>query len=123
MEQKPTDDRPDEASTKHILDALESIIAERKNADTAHSYVAQLVQGDENQLLKKVVEEAAEFALAAKSEGNDEIIHEAADLLFHLLVALARYNLPFDHVLLALNRRFGISGLTEKALRTADNSR
>ena len=62
-------------------------------------------------------EEATETVLAAKDGGADKIIHEIADLWFHTLVLLAQQGLHADDVLAELDRRCGLSGVVEKALR------
>ena len=67
---------------------LAEIIASRRDADPRASYTAKLLQGPEDERLKKVVEEATEVALAAKDHDHDHIRYEAADLLYHLLVVL-----------------------------------
>ena len=68
-------------------------------------------------LLKKIGEEATEVVIAAKSGEKAAIIHETADLWFHTLVMLAQQGLSPDDILSELGRRFGLSGLEEKANR------
>jgi phosphoribosyl-ATP pyrophosphohydrolase len=68
--------------------------------------------------LKKIGEEASETIIAAKSGDKKQIIYETADLWFHSLVLLAQQDLSADDVLKELERRFGLSGLDEKASRT-----
>ncbi|ADJ29827.1 phosphoribosyl-ATP diphosphatase [Nitrosococcus watsonii] len=99
------------------LERLATILEERKNADPQHSYVAQLYQAGQDKILKKLGEEAVETVLAAKSRESDAIIHETADLWFHSLVMLAESGLRPEQVLRELERRFGLSGLEEKANR------
>ncbi|MDT8397566.1 MAG: phosphoribosyl-ATP diphosphatase [Pseudomonadales bacterium] len=103
------------------LDRLATIIEERKNADPASSYVAKLQHGGLNKILEKVGEEAVETILAARdSEQNgdtSQLVHETADLWFHCLVMLSRLNTGPQAVLHELERRFGVSGLQEKASR------
>ncbi len=100
-----------------ILDSLQATLHSRRLADPGQSYVAQLLHGGQDRILKKVGEEAAEFIIACKNPEPKPIIAEAADLLFHLMVALEERELHIDDVLGELARREGISGLEEKAAR------
>ena len=96
-----------------ILAAVYQLIQERKSAATETSYVASLFAKG----LGKIGEEAVETAVAAKGGDNDQVIYEMADLWFHCLVLLGHYDLPPGRVLDELRRRFGISGIEEKASR------
>jgi phosphoribosyl-ATP pyrophosphohydrolase len=98
---------------KKIADALEA----RKGADPSSSYVAGLYAKGLDAVLKKIGEEATETVIAAKSGDAKAVIHETADLWFHTLVLLAQQNLKPEDVLAELERRFGTSGLAEKAQR------
>jgi phosphoribosyl-ATP pyrophosphohydrolase len=69
-------------------------------------------------ILKKVGEEATETVMAAKDGDPEKIVYETADLWFHTMVLLAQQGLGPEHVLQELERRFGLSGLEEKAQRT-----
>ena len=100
-----------------ISDTLFHVISERKSADPKKSYVASLFKKGENSILKKVVEEAGEFCFAIKDKGEEEIIYEAADLVFHTLVALGYADINPDLVKQELKRRFGLSGIEEKNSR------
>ena len=100
-----------------ISDTLYHVIQERKSADPKKSYVASLFQKGENSILKKVVEEAGEFCFAIKDADEKEIIYEAADLVFHTLVALGYKDINPDLVKQELKRRFGLSGIEEKNSR------
>lgn len=100
-----------------ILTRLARTIDSRKGADTASSYVAQLMAKGNDAILKKVGEEAAETLLAAKDGDKLHIVRETADLWFHTLVMLSFHGLGPDDVLAELHRREGISGLDEKASR------
>ncbi|NOX14936.1 MAG: bifunctional phosphoribosyl-AMP cyclohydrolase/phosphoribosyl-ATP diphosphatase HisIE [Epsilonproteobacteria bacterium] len=100
-----------------VSDTLYHIILERKKADPKKSYVASLFKKGENTILKKVVEEAGEFCFAIKDSNEKEIVYEAADLLFHSLVALGYKNINPDLVKQELQRRFGLSGIEEKNSR------
>ena len=100
-----------------VIDTLYHTILERKNADPETSWTAKLLSKGENTILKKVVEEAGEFAFAVKDDNAEEIVYEAADLTYHVLVALGYKNISPDRIKQELARRFGMSGITEKANR------
>jgi len=100
------------------IDQLFHTILERKReGDSSKSYTAKLLNGGANRVLKKVLEEAGEFALAVKDNDEKEIIYEATDLLYHSLVALAYSDIHPDKIREEVKRRFGLSGLEEKASR------
>jgi len=101
----------------NFLDNLYHTLLERKSADPKSSYVASLYHKGENSILKKVVEEAGEFSFAIKDNDKNEIIYEAADLLFHSLIALAYKNIHPEAILNELKRREGVSGIEEKKNR------
>ncbi len=101
-----------------IVDRLYHVLQERKKADPQSSYVASLFHKGDNSLLKKVVEEAGEFCFAVKDKDEKEIVYEGADLAFHVLVALAKYNIDPDRIEQELARRFGMSGIEEKRSRS-----
>ena len=100
-----------------ILLRLMAVLASRKDADPDSSYVAGLYARGLDSILKKIGEESAEIIIAAKSGDEQQIIHETADLWFHCLVMLAQQNLDARQVLDELERRFGVSGIDEKAAR------
>ncbi|MDQ1263780.1 MAG: phosphoribosyl-AMP cyclohydrolase / phosphoribosyl-ATP pyrophosphohydrolase [Campylobacterota bacterium] len=100
-----------------VVDTLYHTIQERKNADPNISWTAKLLSKGDNAILKKVVEEAGEFAFACKDNNEHEIVYEAADLTYHVLVALASKNISPDRVKQELARRFGMSGIAEKSAR------
>lgn len=100
-----------------VSDKLYHIIQERKSADPKSSYVASLLHKGDNSILKKVVEEAGEFCFAVKDKDEKEIIYEAADLAFHVLVALGAHDINPDRISQELARRFGMSGIEEKNSR------
>ena len=102
----------------NTLTDVAKILEERKSAEAGSSYVASLYDKGLDAILKKVGEEATEVVMAAKDGKSDKIIYEIADLWFHTLVLLAQQNLHPDDVLSELERRFGTSGLVEKASRT-----
>ena len=105
--------------TQDVLTQLASVLEERKHASPDSSYVAKLYSKGLDAILKKIGEEATETVMAAKEQANDKIVYEVADLWFHTLVLLAHQNLQPDDVLNELARRFGLSGLVEKANRPA----
>ncbi len=101
-----------------ILDALYRIILERKHlAEGEKSYVKSLFDKGLDKILSKIGEEATETAVAGKGGNPDEVVSEAADLFFHVLVLLGYYDLPPEKVYAELRRRFGLSGIEEKAGR------
>jgi len=102
---------------KDVLQQLAVILEQRKSADSEDSYVAGLYTKGLDAILKKIGEEATETVMAAKDGDSDKIIYEVADLWFHTLVLLAQQGLHPDQVLDELARRFGMSGLEEKASR------
>ena len=110
-----------------ILMALAAILEERKHSALAESsYVAQLHAKGLNKILEKVGEEATETILAAKdvsidavksSDTKQALIGETADLWFHSMVMLSHLEIDVQDVLGELERRFGLSGIEEKASR------
>lgn len=117
--------------TTSILQQLDQVLAERKHADADSSYVASLYAKGLNKILEKVGEESTESIIAAKDfascdENTDitqydaarhEFIYEVADVWFHTLIGLAWFDIESDSVLKELGRRFGLSGIDEKASR------
>jgi len=103
-----------------VLKRLEEVLEERKSADPDSSYVAKLYHKGLDSILKKIGEEATETVMAAKDGEKDKIIYETADLWFHCMVLLSQQNIKTEDVLNELDRRFGLSGLEEKASRSTD---
>lgn len=101
------------------LDALEQIIRTRRSGDPASSYVARLTAKGRAKIAQKLGEEAVEAVIAAVQDDRTGLLGEAADLVFHLLVLLADMGLSLDDVRAELARREGVSGLDEKASRSA----
>ncbi|MCX7082625.1 MAG: phosphoribosyl-ATP diphosphatase [Methylococcales bacterium] len=99
------------------LQQLANILEQRKLESADKSYVASLYAKGLDTILKKVGEEATETVIAAKNGDKEQIIYETADLWFHCLVMLADQGLGPNDVLQELQRRFGLSGLEEKAQR------
>ncbi len=100
-----------------VIDELYHTILDRKHADPESSWTAKLFAKGENTILKKIVEEAGELCFAVKDDNEEEIIYEAADLVYHCLVALGLKNISPDRIKQELARRFGMSGIAEKNAR------
>ncbi|CAH2031841.1 phosphoribosyl-ATP diphosphatase [Trichlorobacter ammonificans] len=105
------------SDNRHMLDELYQVILSRKNASPDSSYTASLLQGGLDRILKKVGEEATEVVIAGKGGEQAQLTCEAADLCYHLLVLLAARDVPVEAVWDELRRRFGTSGIAEKASR------
>lgn len=101
-----------------ILQQLAEVLEARKSAEPGSSYVADLYSKGLDAILKKIGEEATETVMAAKDGDAEQIVYETADLWFHTLVLLAQQGLGPQAVLDELARRFGISGIEEKAGRS-----
>lgn len=99
------------------LNRLEATIAARRGADPASSYVAKLSAAGRAKIAQKVGEEAVETVIAAMAGDPAKLTSEAADLMFHLLILLADGGVTLADVAAELDRREGVSGLTEKAAR------
>ena len=108
-------------SEPDIITRLAAVLEDRKSADSDRSYVASLYKAGLNEILEKVGEEAVETIIAAKDAlagaGGTEVIKETADLWFHTLVMLSYLDLPPAELFAELERRFGTSGIEEKAAR------
>ena len=101
------------------LSRLEQTIAQRRTADPSQSYVASLHEKGLSQIARKLGEEGVEAAIATLSASDADLVGEAADILFHLIVALNARDIAFADVLAELDRREGVSGIEEKASRSA----
>ena len=104
--------------SQEILQQLSEVLEARKQAEAGSSYVATLYAKGIDTILKKVGEEATETVIAGKGGSDEELIYETADLWFHSMILLAQRGLGPDAVLQELARRFGLSGLDEKASRS-----
>ena len=104
-------------STNQTLQKLAEILEQRKMANADESYVASLYQSGLDKILEKVSEEAHETIEAAQEKDTEHLIYEVADLWFHCMVLLAHKNVSHEAVLNELDKRFGVSGLVEKAQR------
>jgi phosphoribosyl-ATP pyrophosphohydrolase len=107
-------------NTGEVLHKLMEVISQRRDAPTPESYTCRLFEGGIARIGGKVTEEAAEVVEAAEEPGDKgraHLIREAADVVYHLLVLLAARDADLADVEAELARRFGISGLEEKASR------
>ncbi|HNN56852.1 MAG TPA: phosphoribosyl-ATP diphosphatase [Novosphingobium sp.] len=99
------------------LSRLAETIAARRGANPETSWVARLSARGVPVIARKLGEEALETVIAALSGNREELVGEAADVLFHLLVLLDARDVPLAEVLAELERREGTSGIAEKAAR------
>ena len=107
-------------SSNDTLSRLAAVIASRRGGDPDKGYVARLFAKGPDAILKKVGEEATEVVMAAKDGDRARLTAEVADLWFHSMIALAQFGLAPADVLAELERREGLSGLEEFALRKAN---
>ena len=104
-----------------ILVRLMRVIEDRRANPPERSYTTKLLRGGVDKIGEKILEEAREVVEAAAetgSTGHDHLVHEAADLIYHLFVMMGYRDVALDEVEAELARRFGISGLDEKASRS-----
>ncbi len=106
------------AEAPFTLDDLARIVAERAGAAPDRSYTAKLLADGPARAAKKLGEEAVEAAIAAVQGDRAELVREAADVLYHLLVVLKGGGVPLEEVMAELQRRTAQSGLDEKAARS-----
>jgi phosphoribosyl-ATP pyrophosphohydrolase len=102
-----------------MLHRLSETLIARRNADPTTSYTAQLFASGPDSILKKIGEESAELIMAAKDGKRLKIVWESTDVIYHVMVLLAFYGLGIEDVLQEMRRREGISGIDEKAARSA----
>ena len=100
------------------LARLERTVTQRLSADPGSSYVASLAARGVPVIARKLGEEAVEAVVAALAGSEEEMVGEAADVLFHLTVLLAARGITLAQVMVELDRREGTSGLDEKAGRS-----
>ena len=100
-----------------MFEQVYEVIRERKKSSTKKSYVASLMTKGTDAILKKIGEESAEVIIAAKNKIRDEQIHEITDIWFHLLVLMVDQGLKLEDISKEFEKRFGQSGLEEKAQR------
>ena len=108
------------SESESILAKLIEVIRDRKLNPPPRSYTTSLFAGGVDKIGGKVTEEARELVEAAHETGEEGIphfVHEAADLLYHMLVLLRHRDVEWDAIEAEFARRFGISGLDEKAAR------
>jgi phosphoribosyl-ATP pyrophosphohydrolase len=101
-----------------VLARLDAVLEARKSASPDSSYVAQLYAQGRTAILRKIGEEATETIIAGSADDDGAVLHETADLWFHSLVMLAERGFTSRDVLAELERRFGVSGVREKAARS-----
>lgn len=108
-----------------VLARLMTVIEQRRTGPSDKSYTARLFAGGVGRIGAKIVEEATEVVEAADESdqsGREHLIHEAADLIYHLFVMLGYRQIGLEEVEAELNRRFGTSGLVEKASRGQESA-
>jgi phosphoribosyl-ATP pyrophosphohydrolase/phosphoribosyl-AMP cyclohydrolase len=111
-----------DSDLREVLDRVVAVIRERKagrgatNAE-GKSYVRTLMDKGADEINEKIAEECAELCRALRSESDERVANEAADLIFHVLVGLVHRDLDLDPVAAVLRGRFGVSGIDEKASR------
>lgn len=109
-------------AAESIFARLMAVIEDRKKNPPPKSYTTSLFTGGVSKIGGKITEEAAEVVEAAAEpgdEGRQHLVYEAADLIYHLFVLLGHQGIPLAEVEAELARRFGISGIDEKAARTS----
>ena len=94
-------------SVSDTLTQLWDTIQQRKAQRPSGSYTVQLLEAGENEILKKIGEEAVEVIIAAKGESDDRVLYEMADMIYHAMVLLAARDLTWSDVEAELARRFG----------------
>ncbi len=107
-------------TSAHILDQLHDVVMSRKGADPSSSHTAKLFAKGRAKIAQKVGEEAVETVIEGMRNDRVALAEESADLLYHLTVLWADTGVPPSDVWAVLERRFGISGIAEKAARAKD---
>ena len=109
------------SDTESIFLQLMKVVEDRRNNPSEESYTTQLLQGGVRKIGDKILEEAAEVVEAAGEEkssaAQQHLVCETADLVYHLMVMLGHRQIAWGQIEQELKRRFGVSGLQEKALR------
>ena len=106
--------------TESIFQRLMAVIEDRRRNPPERSYTTSLFSAGVPKIGAKILEEAGEVVEAASESGVDgrqHVVHEAADLIYHLFVLLGYREVPLAEVEAELARRFGISGIDEKESR------
>jgi phosphoribosyl-ATP pyrophosphohydrolase/phosphoribosyl-AMP cyclohydrolase len=106
-----------DAPISNVLDAIEQVIEQRRDSTAEKSYTKSLLVAGMPKILAKIAEEHGELAAELPVGDDDKVIHETADLIFHVMVGLASRHIPIAKVYAELARRFGTSGHVEKAAR------
>jgi len=104
-----------------VLHQLMSVLEDRKINPPPNSYTARLYAGGDTKIGAKITEEAHELLEAAGEQGDQgrrHLIYESSDVIYHMLVLLAHHGIKLEEVEAEIARRFGQSGLDEKASRT-----
>ena len=107
-----------------VFSQLMAAIEDRKLNPPARSYTASLFQGGVGMIGGKIIEEANEVVEAGADPADtrqQHVVHEAADLIYHLFVLLGHCGIPLERLEAELQRRFGVSGLYDKAARARRN--
>ena len=104
-------------SKLNVLDELDLVLKDRKNASSKESYVSDLYSRGNSYINSKIQEECAEYIESTENSDRSHMIHEAADLWFHTLVSLSLNEISSSDILKELETRFGLSGIDEKRLR------
>jgi phosphoribosyl-ATP pyrophosphohydrolase/phosphoribosyl-AMP cyclohydrolase len=115
------DDGPDDdgAPAVTVLEQLARVLVARRDSATGEkSYTKSLLDAGMPKILAKIAEESGELAAELPDGDEAKVVHETADLIFHVMVGLTARNIPIERVLDELARRFGTSGHTEKAARS-----
>ena len=89
----------------NTLNDLYKTLETRKSADLSTSYTARLLQSGEDEIVKKIGEEAIEIILAAKGQGDQRLVEEISDLTYHILVLLVQKGIPLSAISDELNKR------------------
>src|SRR5262249_43155938 len=111
------DDALDDGPPPPILHRLEQVIAARRASPAEKSYTRSLLDAGMPKILAKIAEEHGELAAELPAGADAKVIHETADLIFHIMVGLAARDIPIEAIFAELARRFGTSGHVEKASR------
>lgn len=102
-----------------VLARLDRTLAARRDSSSEKSYTKSLLDKGMPKILAKIAEEHGELAAELPAGDEAKVVHEAADLLFHVMVGLTSRGIPFSRVMDELARREGVSGHVEKASRSA----